>query len=216
MAGLKTLYFAGLDLEGVEALVVGGGAVGLQKARELLRCGARVRVVAPRCRPALKALLKAHGGSWARRAFRARDLKGAAVVFAAADSREVNARVAALARRGGLWVGVADRPGEGNLSVPAVARAGRLNLAVSTSGASPALAKALRRSLEKGLGRSALPRLLGRLEALRPVLKRRPARKKKLLAALTRPEFFTRLLKPESPALGRALDLLLREARGSD
>ncbi|MBI4231571.1 MAG: bifunctional precorrin-2 dehydrogenase/sirohydrochlorin ferrochelatase [Planctomycetes bacterium] len=141
-------YPAFLLLTGREAVVVGGGAVAQRKARALLRCGARVTVIAP---IVAAALARRRGVSVRRRAYRTGDLKGAALAFAATDDRAVNARVARDARRSRIPVNVADDPRACDFHVPAVARRGPLTIAVGTSGASPALAAAVRDRLAAAL-----------------------------------------------------------------
>lgn len=132
-----------LRLEGRRALVVGGGAVALRKARALARAGARVAVVAPR--------IGAGFGRFEtrRRAFRAGDVRGASVVVAATDDAAVNRRVHAACRARGIPVNVVDVPELCTFTVPAVFRRGKLTIAVSTDGEAPALAGAIRRDLER-------------------------------------------------------------------
>ncbi len=79
----KRFYMACLDLEGRACLVVGGGSVGLEKARGLLDCGAHVTVVAPQIEPELEALPV----RWRRKAYDATDLDGQFLVVAATASR---------------------------------------------------------------------------------------------------------------------------------
>ena len=142
-------YFpAFLDLRGRRCLVVGGGEVGTHKARALAECGARVTVVSPTATPALAALAEAGRLVHRARAFVARDLRGSALVVAATGLGAVDGAVAALARRRRVLVNVADRPLECDFIVPSVLRRGPLQIAVSTGGRSPALAREIRRELE--------------------------------------------------------------------
>lgn len=83
-----------------------------------------------------------------RRPYAPGDLAGATLAFAATDSREVNAAVAREARERGIPVNVADRPTEGDFALPSVLRRGGLQVAVSTGGASPTLARRIRDALE--------------------------------------------------------------------
>jgi precorrin-2 dehydrogenase/sirohydrochlorin ferrochelatase len=128
--------------------VVGGGAVATRKARKLLQAGAEVVVVSSEMRPELLGMnVEAY-----KRAYEYGDLEGAELAFAATDSREVNAAVAREARERGVRVNVADRPSEGDFAVPATLRRGGLQVAVSTGGASPALARRIRTELEAVFG----------------------------------------------------------------
>lgn len=174
-------YPAFLDLRGRRALVVGGGAIAAHKARALARCGAEVVVVAPR--------LSRGARAWAevsiRREFLPRDLEGAHLVVSAADDEAVNRRVAFLCRRRGIWANIVDRPALCGFIAPAVFRRGALCLAVSTGGASPALAKRLRRRLESFITPEDA-RLARRLARRRPGLLRMDlrARRRALKTAL--------------------------------
>jgi len=122
-----------LKLAGRRALVVGGGAVARRKAAALGRAGAEVVAVAP-----------AFG-----RSFRATDVAGAFVVVAATDDARVNRAVHAACVRRRVPVNVVDVPELCTFTVPATLRRGALTIAISTNGAVPALAKAIRRELER-------------------------------------------------------------------
>jgi precorrin-2 dehydrogenase/sirohydrochlorin ferrochelatase len=138
-----------LDLAGRPALVVGGGAVALRKARALAEAGARVRVVAPSLRPEFAAdgRFECVAAPYDRR-----HLEGARVVVAATDDEATNARVAADGRAAGALVNVVDRPALCDFIVPAQVRRGDLRVAISTGGASPMLARRLRERLEREFG----------------------------------------------------------------
>ena len=119
-----------------------------RKARKLLQAGAEVVVVSSEMRPELLGMnVEAY-----KRAYEYGDLEGAELAFAATDSREVNAAVAREARVRGVRVNVADRPSEGDFAVPATLRRGGLQVAVSTGGASPTLARRIRNELEASFG----------------------------------------------------------------
>lgn len=136
----KRYYMACLDLEGRKCLVVGGGSVALEKARGLLECGARVTVVAPQAASELRELPV----EWLCRAYRSSDLDGRFLVIAATSTRSVNRRVHDDAEARGLLCNVGDMPELCNFILPAVHREGPIAVAVSTGGASPALAQRLR------------------------------------------------------------------------
>ncbi len=135
-----------LGIEGSLCVVVGGGAVGLRKTRGLLAVGARVRLVDPE--PADMP----QGVEQVLRPYREGDLEGAALAFAASGAREVNAAVAAEARRRGIPVNVADAPADGDFTLPAVLRRGGVTVAVGTGGESPALAAILAERLGTLIG----------------------------------------------------------------
>jgi precorrin-2 dehydrogenase len=156
-------YMACLDLEGRSVLVVGGGTVGLEKVRGLLDCGARVTVVAPEARPELLEL----SVEWLPRAYHSTDLRGRFLVVAATSSTPLNRRVYADAEARNVFCNVVDVPELCSLILPAVHREGPIAVAVSTGGASPALAQRIRDDVAGLVG----PRhadLAEELRALRP------------------------------------------------
>ncbi len=136
----KRYYMVCLDLEGRSALVVGGGSVALKKARGLLDCGARVTVVAPQVQTALLEL----DVEVVRRAYRSEDLESRFLVVSATGVPSVDRRVFGDAEARNLLCNVADGPELCNFILPAVHRQGPIAVAVSTGGASPALARRLR------------------------------------------------------------------------
>jgi siroheme synthase-like protein len=138
------LYPLFMDVSGSRCVVVGGGGVASRKARGLLESGARVVVVSPEVEPEIEAM----DVTVERRPYRPGDLAGAALAFAATDRREVNAAVAREAKKRGIPVNVADRPAEGDFALPSVLRRGGLQVAVSTGGASPTLAREIRAAME--------------------------------------------------------------------
>lgn len=160
-----------LDLRGARCLVVGAGRVGRRKLAGLLEADPAEVLVLDPGEPAAEALaLFAHPAvRYERRAFDAADAAGRRLVFAATPVRDVNALVTACCREQGILCSVADAPDEGDFIVPARVDGGPLTLAVSTGGASPALARVLREDLEKWLGRRYV-RLVRLLDRLRPAV----------------------------------------------
>ena len=138
-----------LDVRERKCLVVGGGSVALRKVEALSGAGARVRVVAPSVCDALQHLPDVEVE---QRAFREADLDGVFLAIAATDDTETNRRVADLAERSGIPVNAVDQPDAGSFIVPATVGRGPLTLAVSTGGASPALARRIREELEQLYG----------------------------------------------------------------
>jgi siroheme synthase-like protein len=142
------LYPIFLDLSGRRCVVVGGGEVANRKARKLLQARARVVVISPEIGAELESVaVEVH-----RRPYREGDLEGAYLAFAATDSREANAAVAREAKERGIPVNVADRPSDGDFALPATLRRGGLQVAVSTGGASPTLARKIKDELEGVFG----------------------------------------------------------------
>ena len=152
-------YFAAfLDLHERIALVVGGGRVAERKVETLLRSGARVRVVAPRIGERLAARIGEGVLEHRAREYETGDLEGAAIAIAATDDAQVNARVAEDARARGVLVNVADFPPASTFIMPAVVDRGAMQIAISTAGASPVLAKRVAHLVE-----SAVPEPFARL-----------------------------------------------------
>ncbi len=159
----KRYYMACLDLEGRACLVVGGGRVALEKARGLLECGASVTVVAPEICPELARLPV----QTRLRPYRPGDLEGVFLVVAATSRTEVNRRVFADAEARRVFCNVVDVPELCSFILPAVHRQGPIAVAVSTGGASPALAQRLRDDIAL-LVRPEHAALARRLHDLRP------------------------------------------------
>lgn len=208
-------YPAFLDLSRKDCLVIGGGELALHKTRAFVELGATVTVVAPRVKPDFARL---RGVRVVRRAFRPSDVSGRPwLVVAATDDEALHARVAALCRKRRIWVNVVDRPPLCDFIVPSVTRRGPVTFAVSTGGASPAVAKylgaAIRRRFGPEVGRlvTELKKLRSRLLAV-PMVERRAT-----LTGLVNDRWVSRF-KKEGPRAAaafrrRAADLLDRSAR---
>jgi siroheme synthase-like protein len=130
-----------LDLAGVPALVVGGGSIGARKAAGLRDAGAVVRLVATQVSDAIDRALFT---DIRERSFEVGDLDGVRLVITATGDHDTDAAVSAAAREAGIWTNAADQPVDCEFILPAISRSGRVTVAVSTDGASPALARALR------------------------------------------------------------------------
>lgn len=137
-----------LDLSGVSVLVVGGGRVAHRKIEGLLKAGAKVTVVAESAIDSIRSMPI----ELVVRRFESTDLNGVSLVITATDDPTVNAAVSADATARGIWVNSADDPANCTFILPAVARDGAVTVAVSTGGASPALASHLRGEIEDWLG----------------------------------------------------------------
>jgi len=133
-------------------LVVGGGAVGERKVLDLLEAGARVTVVSPEITTVLSDLAAKGKISHLSGDFQEEQVEGMALVIGATDDMAVNARVSAAAQARGIWVNIVDQPDLCTFIVPAQVRRGELALAISTGGASPALARKIREELERHFG----------------------------------------------------------------
>jgi siroheme synthase-like protein len=146
------LYVACLRLEGRRCLVVGGGEIGLEKVEGLLACGGQVTLVAPSAVAELEQYASEGSIAWERREYRPADLDGAFLAIAATDDTDVNIAVYEQAERLAMLVNVVDVPPLCNFILPAIVRTGPLAIAISTAGASPALAKRLKREIADQFG----------------------------------------------------------------
>jgi precorrin-2 dehydrogenase / sirohydrochlorin ferrochelatase len=145
-------YMACLRLDGRRCLVVGGGEVALEKVEGLLTCEAAVVLVAPAAHPQLERLAAEGSIAWERREYRPEDLEGAFLVIAATDDSEVNIAVHDAAQARTMLVNVVDVPPLCNFILPAIVRSGPIAIAISTAGASPALAKRIKREIAEQFG----------------------------------------------------------------
>src|SRR5689334_23379493 len=134
-----------LDLKDRPVLLVGAGKVALRKARGLVEAGARVTVVAPDALPEFDELPV----RLVRRPFRASDLAGVVLVFAATDDRLVNHRIGVAAKGKGIFANIADSAPECDFVVPARVERGAVQIAIATGGENPRLSAELRRKLDE-------------------------------------------------------------------
>ncbi|HBR95919.1 MAG TPA: uroporphyrinogen-III C-methyltransferase [Gammaproteobacteria bacterium] len=177
-----------LKLDDKPCLVVGAGAVGARKIAYLRHSGARVVVVAPTLsEDVLAQVADADGITLHQRAFRERDITGKQLVIAASSSPDVNAEVARLCRASGVPVNVVDDTDACTFVVPAVIHRGPVQVAISTGGASPVLARTLKMRLE-----SYIPSAYGDLASL--VQRYRQAVKHAFHAVRERKHFWERVL----------------------
>ena len=145
-------YIACLRLTGRRCVVIGGGEVGLEKVEGLLACDAEVTLIAPEAHPELTQLALEGSIRWERRAYATGDLDGALIAIAATDDTDLNIRVFEDAEARAMLVNVVDVPPLCNFILPAIVRTGPLAVAISTAGASPALAKRMKREIGELFG----------------------------------------------------------------
>ena len=137
-----------LKIEGWGCVIVGGGKLALAKARGLYRAGGRLTVIAPTID---KGFNDFEGVEQKTRPFKDEDLEGAFIAVAATNDPVVNRAVAAGCEKRGVLCNMADDPEESQFVVPALVSRGPLQIAVSTSGASPAFAARIREQLDEWL-----------------------------------------------------------------
>jgi precorrin-2 dehydrogenase/sirohydrochlorin ferrochelatase len=145
-------YIACLKLTGRRCLVVGGGEIGLEKVEGLLACNGDVTLVAPDAVPGLQELAREGSLRWERREYRPDDLERAFMVIACTDDTDINIGIYNDAEARAMLVNVVDVPPLCNFILPAILRTGPLAIAISTAGASPALAKRMKREIGELFG----------------------------------------------------------------
>ena len=196
-----------LEMAGRKCVIVGGGAVAERKARSLLAAEGAVTIIAPELNEGLKDLALSSSLDWYQMSF----FRGMIseirpqLVFCATDNAEVNAQAAEEAREIGALVNAAAEPEGTDFTVPASFRRGELLVTVSTGGASPGLARALREELEQEFPES-FGAWLERMTALRQELK------DSLSGSEARQAFWRRALSKNVLALVRDGKILQAEA----
>src|SRR4051812_35033686 len=145
-------YIACLKLTGRRCVVVGGGEIGLEKVEGLLACDGRVVLIAPHAVPELERLASEGSIEWIRREYEPGDLEATFIAIAATDATDVNIAVYNDAEARAMLVNVVDVPPLCNFILPAIVRTGPLAIAISTAGASPALAKRMKAQIADTYG----------------------------------------------------------------
>jgi precorrin-2 dehydrogenase / sirohydrochlorin ferrochelatase len=143
------LFPAFLKIAGRRCVVVGGGPVGEDKTAGLLRAGGAVCVVAPDVTERVKEWARQGAIRWVARKFRPADLRGAFLVIAATSSPALHGEIYALAQKREVLCNVVDDPEHCDFYYGSVVQRGSLQIAISTSGLSPAFAQRLRKQFEE-------------------------------------------------------------------
>lgn len=141
-----------LDVTGRLAVIVGAGPVAARKAESLAACGARVVVLAPEAGDGVRAMADSGSLEWRAKRFEESDLEGAVLAIAATGDAAVNAAISSACRELRVLVNVVDDLELCDFIVPAVVESGSIQIAVSTGGRSPALARRLRQALRPVVG----------------------------------------------------------------
>lgn len=202
-----------LAMEGRRCVVIGGGVIATRKVAQLVAAGAQVTIVSPALTPALEKMAAAASIEWRARNWITSDLDGFALAFAATDDPAVHREARAKARSLGVLINIADEPEGCDFIAPAVVHRGDLQIAVSTSGASPAMAARIRRELEAQFGweHAAALRVM---RAARKYLRANDAdlaSRAKRLARLAESDLASKILDGDRTAIER----LLREVLGA-
>ena len=167
------LYPIFVETKGRRVIVIGGGNVGAEKVRGLLNGEADITVVSPELIPELREHADARRIRHVAREYRESDLDdGYEFIMVATDDGAINAEVSAAGKKRGIWVNAADDPANCDFILPAVVRKGKITLAASTSGTSPALARRLREELDAYLTED-MPALADLLADVRQEMRKR-------------------------------------------
>ena len=169
---MDSYYPVFLNLKGKPCVVIGGGEVAERKVRGLLECGASVSLFSPESSPAIMEMADRGELRWNPREYTDGDLKGAFLAIAATDQRAVNEAIAEEASREVVVLNVVDVPQLCTFIAPAVVKRGEVSVAISTGGASPALARKIKESLNDS-DTLEYAHLAGILSSARTEIKRR-------------------------------------------
>ncbi|MFH2093064.1 MAG: bifunctional precorrin-2 dehydrogenase/sirohydrochlorin ferrochelatase [Pseudomonadota bacterium] len=202
-----------LDIEGKNCLVVGAGPVGERKAKALERSGARVLVISREFPGAVDAWQT--GSICCRqKAYEARDLLGMFLVFAATNDAQLNLKIRQDAAKSNILCNVADAADSSDFILPSVVHRGDLILAVSTSGASPALARKIRQDLEQRIGPEyeMILRVMGNIRKKLLALGHAPDEHKQIFYTLIEAGLLE-MIKAEDES---AINLILHDLLGTD
>jgi siroheme synthase-like protein len=161
-----------LNLSGKRVIVIGGGEVAERKVTSLSGTDAAITVISPTLTPQLLTLSESNVINWQKRGYIPGDCSGATLVFSATDDPNITHQVWQEATQAGILVNTADQPSLCDFIMPAVVRRGELAVAISTGGASPALAATLREQLSEVLGPE-YEELLEMLSQARPEIQQR-------------------------------------------
>lgn len=169
---MNELYPVFLKVSDLKTLIVGGGAVGLEKLSFLLKSSpnAKVMLVAKEVCKEIRDLAKGMDVDIHEEAYQEHHLEGVQVVIAATDDLEVNLAVRKDAKLRNILVNVADNPPYCDFYMGGIVTKGNLKIAISTNGKSPTLAKRLRQFFENSLPEN-VDELLENLDAYRKTLK---------------------------------------------
>jgi siroheme synthase-like protein len=148
-----TFYIACLKLTARRCVVIGGGDIGLEKVEGLLACDGDVTLIAPDAIEPLQELAREGSIKWEQREYAGiDDLEATFIAIAATNDTDVNIRVYEDAEKRAMLVNIVDVPPLCNFILPAIVRTGPLAIAISTAGASPALAKRIKREIADKYG----------------------------------------------------------------
>jgi precorrin-2 dehydrogenase/sirohydrochlorin ferrochelatase len=140
------IYFS---IKNKSALVVGAGTVAQRKIKQLLTCGAKVKIVSPSITPGLKKLHLRHKIKWVKRKAQSHDLKGVSLAIVATNDTFANKTVSKWAKKQNIPVNVVDNAKLSDFISPAFFNKGKAVVTVSTNAKDPALSRDLKNFLKE-------------------------------------------------------------------
>ncbi|MGZ8796239.1 MAG: precorrin-2 dehydrogenase/sirohydrochlorin ferrochelatase family protein [Thermoanaerobaculia bacterium] len=141
-----------LDIEGRNVVIVGGGNVCARKAETMMKYGARVTVVSPQFTDEIEQWARQGCLALSRKKYDQSDLEGVNIVIASTDDEAINTQIATDCRQRRIPVNVVDVTALCEFIVPAIIEKGSVQIAISTGGKSPALARTLKEDLQRFVG----------------------------------------------------------------
>ena len=144
---MPAYYPVFLNLEGKRCVIIGGGTIAEGKISKLKETGAQVTIISPDATPAIQKTAKKGVVEWTARKYQTGDLEGAFLGIAATDVRQVNQQIFQEAEELGVVLNVVDDAELCAFIAPSIVERGPVTVAISTGGASPALARKLREAI---------------------------------------------------------------------
>ncbi len=138
-----------LNLAGKRCVIVGGGGIAQGKVAGLLQAGCQITVISPDATPGIRQAAQRGDITWLQRTYQPGDLEGAFIGVAATNVWHVNREIYEEAERLGVLLNVVDDPDLCSFIAPSIVKREPVTLAISTGGASPALARKLRETLSQ-------------------------------------------------------------------
>jgi precorrin-2 dehydrogenase/sirohydrochlorin ferrochelatase len=187
---VMSYYPINLDLDGKKVVVIGGGKIAERKITGLMETRADITVISLELTYRLNEYAQAGKITWKEKGFTDLDIQDAFLIIAATNQREVNLAVQKAAKPHQL-ISLVDDPEASNFILPSVVKRGRLSIAVSTSGASPTLAKQIKHEIAEQYG-SEYKEYVDFLFTSRKYILQEvqdPKLKRTLLSAITEPSF---------------------------
>lgn len=138
-----------IDIKHKPCLVIGGGNIATRKIRMLQKAQARITIVSTSICQELEALCENNSMTVHKREFQASDINKQILIIAATNDKFLNKEISDLAKHNNILVNVADDFKQGDMVLPSVIDRDPIQIAITTGGASPVLARLLRRNLER-------------------------------------------------------------------